>query len=52
MKHKIDGSRREDEADGLLWEPEVDRIRKAVLKLARGHTAYELYPKSSAHSRA
>src|SRR5216684_7448381 len=28
-----------------MWQPERERIRSVVLKLARGHAAYELYPK-------
>lgn len=28
-----------------LWQPESQRVRNVVLKLARGHAAYELYPK-------
>jgi|ERR1035441_557231 hypothetical protein len=27
---------------GLVWTPEVDRVRSIALKLARGHAAYEL----------
>jgi hypothetical protein len=27
---------------GLVWTPEVDRVQSVVLKLARGHAAYEL----------
>jgi hypothetical protein len=27
---------------GLVWTPEVDRVRNVVLKLAYGHAAYEL----------
>jgi len=28
----------------LIWFPDLDRVRNVVLKLARGHAAYELYP--------
>lgn len=35
---------RSDRGGNLLWQPELDRVRKIVLKLARGHAAYELYP--------
>lgn len=45
LQSRIEGSRRSDAADALLWQPEVDRVRKVLLKLARGHVAYELYPK-------
>lgn len=44
LQRRIEGARKRDETDNLLWEPEADRVRKVVLKLARGHTAYELYP--------
>jgi hypothetical protein len=31
------------DADGkLIWTPEIDRVRNVVVKLARGHAAYEL----------
>jgi hypothetical protein len=30
----------------LLWQPEMDRVRNVVAKLARGHVAYEMYPPS------
>ena len=30
---------------GLLWEPEEERVRNVVVKLAREHCAYELYPR-------
>lgn len=29
-------------SDELVWKPELDRIRTVILKLARGHIAYEL----------
>ncbi|MBA7559587.1 hypothetical protein ES708_01202 [subsurface metagenome] len=45
LQQRIEGSRRKDEAGNLLWEPEANRVRNVVLKLARGHTSYELYPK-------
>ncbi len=45
LKRRIDGSRRRQEPDYFLWEPETDRVKNVVLKLARGHAAYELYPK-------
>jgi len=37
----IAASRREDESGNVLWEPDVARVRNVVLKLARGHAAYE-----------
>jgi len=45
LQQRIESSRRKDYSDNLLWEPEADRVRNVVLKLARGHIAYELYPK-------
>ncbi len=41
LKKRIDDSRKE--VDGLiLYEPEIGRIRNVMLKLARGHAAFEL----------
>jgi hypothetical protein len=45
LQQRIEESRRKDGSDTLLWELEADRVRNVVLKLARGHSAYELYPK-------
>ena len=45
LQWRIEGARKRDEADNLIWEPEAGRVRNVVLKLARGHAAYELYPK-------
>jgi hypothetical protein len=45
LRERIERAQKRDEADNLLWEPEADRIQNVVLKLARGHAAYELYPK-------
>jgi hypothetical protein len=45
LQRRIDVSRRKDEADNLLWQPEIDRVRKVISKLAKGHLAYEFYPK-------
>ena len=45
LRERIESALKKDEADNLLWEPEADRIQNVVLKLARGHAAYELYPK-------
>jgi hypothetical protein len=28
----------------LLWEPELERVHNVVVKLAKGHAAYELFP--------
>lgn len=35
-------SRNQDDRGNAYWEPNVDRVRNVVLKLARGHVAYEL----------
>lgn len=45
LHRRIEGARKRDESDSLLWEPEAARVRNVILKLARGHAAYELYPK-------
>jgi len=35
----------EDEREGdLNWRPDHDKVEKIVMKLARGHAAFELYP--------
>lgn len=39
---RISESRIEDEENNILWRVEVKRLRKIILKLARGHLAYEL----------
>lgn len=39
---KIELSKKSDMSDGLLWQPESRRVKEVVLKLARGHIAYEL----------
>lgn len=44
LQHRIEACMRKDAAGNLLWQPEADRVRKIILKLARGHVAYELYP--------
>lgn len=33
---------RKSEDGSLVWMPEEDRVRRVVVKLARGHAAYEL----------
>ena len=45
LQHRIQESQRRDKAGDLLWQPEIDRVRKIAAKLARGHAAYEIYPK-------
>ncbi|MFH1717063.1 MAG: hypothetical protein ABIF19_06910 [Planctomycetota bacterium] len=34
--------RRTDEKGNFIWEPEIKPVRTVILKLARGHAAYEL----------
>ena len=43
LKSKIESSRREDDNGRLVWKPEIERVERVVLKLARGHYAYELF---------
>jgi hypothetical protein len=45
LKARIAASRRRNEAGNLVWQSETDRVREVVTKLARGHVAYEMYPK-------
>ncbi|MGB0562163.1 MAG: hypothetical protein ACPGVO_10210 [Spirulinaceae cyanobacterium] len=42
IKEKIELSKSIDEGSNILWTPESDRVKEVVLKLARGHVAYEL----------
>lgn len=42
LRGRMKRAQKRDEADNLLWEPEADRIHNVVLKLAKGHAAYEL----------
>lgn len=44
LASRIKTSQRTDKEGNLIWEPEIDRVRRIVVKLARGHAAYELYP--------
>ncbi len=44
LKARIAACERRDDDGNLTWTPEADRIRRVVMKLARGHTAYEFYP--------
>lgn len=41
---RIAKSKGRDDAGQLVWQPEMDRVYKIIVKLARGHAAYELYP--------
>lgn len=44
LRARIEASRLNHNADELRWQPEIERVRRVALKLARGHAAYELYP--------
>jgi hypothetical protein len=39
---RLENSKRLDESGNLIWDVELDRVRRVVLKLARGHIAHEL----------
>lgn len=39
---RIEHSKRLDENNQTFWVPETERVKEVVLKLARGHIAYEL----------
>lgn len=34
-------SARHESADGIIWRPEDERVRNVIVKLARGHVAFE-----------
>jgi hypothetical protein len=43
LRDRIESSRRADPAGRTVWQPEIDRVRRIIVKLARGHVAYELF---------
>jgi hypothetical protein len=45
LQSRIEEARVRNGSDILVWKPETGRVRKIIEKLARGHAAYELYPK-------
>lgn len=45
LRRRIEDARKWDDAGNLRWEVEIERVHNVILKLARGHAAYELYPK-------
>lgn len=45
LRLRIEKSQSNDSAGNPVWIPEIDRIHRVILKLARGHAAYELYPR-------
>jgi len=44
LSSRIRASQGTDAAGNLVWQPEVDRVRRILVKLARGHVAHELHP--------
>lgn len=44
LRARIAASHGSDEAGNSTWKPEMDRVRNVLIKLARGHIAYELVP--------
>jgi hypothetical protein len=43
LQRRIAASMKQDSED-VQWLPETERVRNVILKLARGHAAYELFP--------
>ena len=42
IRKRISKSKNIDEYNNVIWQPEIERVKNVVLKLARGHIAYEL----------
>ncbi len=42
IKARIRKAKRIDEDKSIVWKPEIERIKNVMLKLARGHVAFEL----------
>ncbi|MBV6494948.1 MAG: hypothetical protein DYH05_03930 [Acidobacteria bacterium ACB1] len=42
LRREIESGRQENDDGSLMWRFEAERVRNVVLKLARGHVAYEL----------
>ena len=42
IKERIRKAKNIDEDNNVIWKPEIKRVKNVVLKLARGHMAYEL----------
>lgn len=42
IAQKIEAARFISESGMIVWQPEIHRVREVVMKLARGHVAYEL----------
>ena len=39
---RVKQSKRLDSSGNMMWEAELERVRNVIIKLARGHMAYEL----------
>ena len=44
LRERIAESKNRDKTGSPIWTPELDRVQRVILKLARGHAAYEVYP--------
>ncbi|WP_439850056.1 hypothetical protein ACTACG_17965 [Pseudomonas syringae] len=42
LKSKLEQCRRIDDNGNTWWHPDESRVRRIIVKLARGHSAYEL----------
>ncbi len=42
IANKIESSKQVDTNGNLIWQPEEERVKEVILKLARGHMAHEL----------
>lgn len=42
LARRLQNGKQLDESGSLVWDVDVDRVRRVVLKLARGHIAYEI----------
>src|SRR5205807_2499479 len=39
---RLTESRSRDKSGAIVWQPDIDSVRNVILKLARGHIAFEL----------
>lgn len=44
LRERIAKAEYREESQNPIWRPEVERVRRVMVKLAHGHAAYELYP--------
>jgi len=42
IANRIESGKEVDAGGNLIWQPEEERVKEIILKLARGHLAYEL----------